>query len=193
MSWPQVNTGECYLEGRVFRTGLEGMRHAQRLESHVGAAAQLSDPHFLQQLWHFQCPGLPSSIHSLVRCRDHSTVLQLAHPPGQEQGRAVRGGGERGGGKASRLELKAQELFMIQTQLLCLTLRRKEGNQSTGPDHVLGSSPSPNPLLPRPGSRWNGEVGERHRILSVQQPLLPYFFSLFLTHLGHDYGLGHLS
>lgn len=89
-----------------------------------------------------------------VSCKDHSMALQPAHPPGQELGQAECGQQGRGvRDKVSRLRLKAQGFFMIWTQPLYLTLRRKTGNQNTGPDHVLESSPSPNLSMSGPGCR----------------------------------------
>ena len=82
------------------------------------------------------------------------------------------GGGVRD--KVSQLGVKSTRVFHDLDSASVLTLRRKTGNQNTGPDHVLESSPSPNPSLPGPGCRGNGERGRAFHTLCPAAPS-PWF------------------
>ena len=128
-----------------------------------------------------------------VSCKDHSIPLQPAHPPGQELGQAECG--QRDGGvkdKVSQLRLKAQGFFMIWTQPLYLTLRRKTGNQNTGQTMSWGQV---HLLTLYCLGLEAGEMGKWGKGISysAQKPFLLGFFSQFLSPQGPDHCQGHLS
>lgn len=129
---------------------------------------------FVQQLWHFQCPGLPTAFYS-------SQLQGPLHPPTacsstRPGARAswVWAAGWRGEGQGQPTKVKSTRVFHDLDSASVLDFKEKNRKSKHRSDHVLGSSPSPNPLLSGPGGRWNGEVGEGHFIL-CPEALSPWF------------------